>query len=35
MTSFRLSKEAAEDLLEIYEYIAQDSVEAAGKSSKG
>jgi plasmid stabilization system protein ParE len=29
MTSFRLSQEAAEDLFEIYEYIAQDSVEAA------
>jgi plasmid stabilization system protein ParE len=29
MTSFRLSLEAAQDLLEIYEYIAQDSVEAA------
>jgi plasmid stabilization system protein ParE len=29
MKSFRLSPEAAQDLLEIYEYIAQDSVAAA------
>jgi len=29
MTSFRLSPEAAQDLIEIYEYIAQDSLEAA------
>jgi plasmid stabilization system protein ParE len=29
MKSFRLSPEAAQDLIEIYEYIAQDSLEAA------
>ncbi len=29
MKSFRLSPEAAQDLLEIYEYIAHDSLEAA------
>ena len=29
MASFRLSPEAAQDLVEIYEYIAQDSPEAA------
>ena len=29
MTSFRLSPEAAQDLIEIYEYIAQDSADAA------
>lgn len=29
MKSFRLSPEAAEDLAEIYEYIAQDSLQAA------
>jgi len=29
MKTFRLSPEAAQDLIEIYEYIAQDSLEAA------
>ena len=29
MTRFRLSPEAAQDLIDIYEYIAQDSIEAA------
>ncbi len=29
MTRFRLSPEAAQDIIDIYEYIAQDSVEAA------
>jgi hypothetical protein len=29
MTLFRLSAEAAQDLIEIYEYIVQDSVEGA------
>jgi plasmid stabilization system protein ParE len=29
MSRFRLSPEAAQDLTEIYEYIAQDSIEAA------
>jgi plasmid stabilization system protein ParE len=29
MTAFRLSPEAAQDLIEIYEYIAQDNVGAA------
>ena len=29
MTAFLLSPEAAQDLTEIYEYIAQDSLEAA------
>lgn len=29
MTTFRLSLEASQDLVEIYEYIAQDSVDAA------
>lgn len=29
MNTFRLSPEASQDIIEIYEYIAQDSVEAA------
>lgn len=29
MNAFRLSPEASQDIIEIYEYIAQDSVEAA------
>jgi plasmid stabilization system protein ParE len=29
MTRFRLSPEAAQDLIDIYEYIAQDNLEAA------
>src|SRR5271163_4045127 len=29
MSAFRLSPEASQDLFEIYEYIAQDNVEAA------
>src|SRR5271163_5159981 len=29
MSAFRLSPEASQDIFEIYEYIAQDSVEAA------
>ena len=29
MTRFRLSPEAAQDVIDIYEYIAQDSVDAA------
>jgi len=29
MTRFRLSPEAAQDIIDIYEYIAQDSVDAA------
>jgi plasmid stabilization system protein ParE len=29
MTAFRLSPEATQDLVEIYEYIAQDNIEAA------
>ncbi len=29
MTRFRLSPEAAQDLADIYEYLAQDSVDAA------
>jgi antitoxin ParD1/3/4 len=31
MTSFLLSPEAAQDIIEIYEYIAQDSRDAAGR----
>lgn len=31
MTTFRLSLEASHDLTEIYEYIAQDSVDAADR----
>jgi len=33
MTSFRLSPEASQDLTEIYEYIAQDNVDAADRVS--
>lgn len=29
MNAFRLSPEASQDIIEIYEYIAQDSIEAA------
>ncbi len=29
MNAFRLSPEASQDIIEIYEYIAQDSTEAA------
>jgi plasmid stabilization system protein ParE len=29
MIAFRLSPEASQDIIEIYEYIAQDSFEAA------
>ena len=29
MNAFRLSPEASQDIIEIYEYIAQDSMEAA------
>ena len=29
MSAFRLSPEASQDIIEIYEYIAQDSIEAA------
>jgi plasmid stabilization system protein ParE len=32
MTTFRLSLEASQDLIEIYEYIAQDSVDAAERA---
>jgi antitoxin ParD1/3/4/toxin ParE1/3/4 len=31
MTTFRLSPEASQDLTEIYEYIAQDNVDAADR----
>jgi plasmid stabilization system protein ParE len=31
MNAFRLSPEASQDLIEIYEYIAQDSVDAADR----
>jgi plasmid stabilization system protein ParE len=31
MTTFRLSPEASQDLAEIFEYIAQDNVDAADR----
>lgn len=35
MSAFRLSAEAAQDLTEIYEFIAQDSVDAAERVREG